>query len=278
MGCTNTREGTRISDLKNECNKLMQENLNSLTVIEYLLLQKNRQSLALRIISLKKRTEEYYEIVTKYRNFWISKAKKDNETSSDQNKPLECEKEQCNEKQELLLTKNTLHKTLDHLHKNWSDNYSTMEEFKESIEKNIDILQKSTTLYGSYYIESKDVIKGEAKSLEGKLEGADQVLYKSIKSLTINLYKIPEKRVYYTLDIEFVKRPKGKLVQLSKEDIICELKSFEEVSKLIPIVENEESIEIPNIDLESVSEKSYTSNEASEDEETIRERLSYTQK
>ncbi|OMJ77788.1 hypothetical protein SteCoe_22538 [Stentor coeruleus] len=273
MGCSNTRESTRISDLKNECNKLMQENLNSLTVIEYLLLQSNRQSLALRMISLKKRTEEYYEIVTKYRNLWISKAKKDYDTSSDQRKPLECEKEQCNEKQELLHTKNTLHKTLDYLHKNWSENYSTMEEFKESIEKNIDILQKSTSLYGSYYIESKDVIKGE-----GKLEDADQFLYKSIKSVTVNLYKIPEKRVYYSPDIEFVKRPKGKLAKISNEDIICELKSFEDAYKLIPIAENEESNEIPNIDLESVSEKSYTSNDLSEDEETIRERLSYTQK
>lgn len=277
MGCASTREGSYVSELKNECNKLMQENLDCLSVIEYLLLKKDRQSLALRVISLKKRTEQYYEIIAKYRNFWISKTKKQ---QKDMISPVlvNCEKEQTEEKKQLVHAKEILYKIIERLKESWAKKHLTLGNFKESLENNSDILQKSTSFYTNYYTENRDIIKEKAREL-GKLAGHDLDIYEDIKTVTVDYYKNPEKRVYYTVDIEFVKKSKSHQTSKTKDELAPEIKSFEEPHNRISVVEKEQGVEDQYIDEESDLEKELDSSYfSSEDEETIRERLSFTQK
>lgn len=281
MGCANSKEGSRVFELKDECSRLMQENLNSLTVIEYLLLENGRQNLALRLISLKKRLEDYYKIVSKYRNFWISKAKKEVESNAESTKLTECEQEQNQERHQLNKTKKTLYKILNNLKENWNDNYSTVEDLKDSMENNPEILHKSTTYYESYYTESKDYIKTKAVELGGKLKNDDLDIYESIKAITVDLYKTSETRVYHTSDIIPTKKYKVQepSIEPVKDETIQELKSFEEPANRISVIEKEgDSNEVRNIIQESDSEIISSGLESSEDEEEFRERLSYTQK
>ncbi|OMJ77457.1 hypothetical protein SteCoe_22933 [Stentor coeruleus] len=281
MGCANSKEGSRSFELKDECNRLMQENLNSLTVIEYLLLESNRKNLALRLISLKKRLEDYYKIILKYRNFWISKANKEVESNIHSTKLTECEQEQDQERHQLNKTKKTLYKILNSLKENWNENYPTVEDLKNSIENNPEILHTSTTYYESYYTESKDYIKTKANEFGGQLKNDDLDIYKNIKATTLDLYKNPETRVYHTSDIKPTKKckPQEPSSELVKEDMVQQLKSFEMPNR-ISVIENEgESSEINNIIInESDSEIISSGFESSENEEEIRERLSYTQK
>ncbi|OMJ75203.1 hypothetical protein SteCoe_25716 [Stentor coeruleus] len=275
MGCTSTREGSYVSDLKNECNKLMKENLDCLSVIEYLLLKKDRQSLALRVISLKKRTEQYYEIIVKYRNFWISKAKKQDILS-----PVlaKCEKEQTEEKRQLVSTKETLYKIVEKLKENWGKKHLTLGDFKESLENDSDILQKSTTFYTNYYTENREIIKEKARELE-KLAGHDLDIYEDIKAVTIYYYKHPEKRVYYTVDIESFKKTKSHQTSKTKDELAPEIKSFEEPQNHISVTDKDQDVEDEYIDNVNESDRDLDSSFlSSEDEETIRERLSFTQK
>ncbi|OMJ68820.1 hypothetical protein SteCoe_33614 [Stentor coeruleus] len=281
MGCANSKEFSHVFEIKDECTRLMQENLNSLTVIEYLLLENSRQSLALRLISLKKRLEEYYKILSKYRNFWISKAKKEVESTPESTILAECEQELNKERHQLNKTKKTLLKVINNLKENWNDNYSTVEDLKDSIENNPEILHKSTMYYENYYTESKDYIKNKANEIGGKLKNDDLDIYESIKAITIDLYKTPETRVYYTPDIKPIEKRKAHKPSSGpvKDDTIQELKSFEETTNRITVIEKEgESNEIKNITQESDSEIISSGLESFEDEEELRERLSYTQK
>ncbi|OMJ79531.1 hypothetical protein SteCoe_20423 [Stentor coeruleus] len=277
MGCSSTREVSYISELKNECNKLMKENLDCISVIEYLLLKKNRQSLALRVISLKKRTEQYYEIIAKYRNFWISKTKKQQQ---DILSPAmaKCEKEQTEEKRQLIYAKEILYKIVEKLKGNWNKKHSNLGNLKESLESNSDILQKSASFYTNYYTENKEVIKKKAKEL-GKLVGDDLDIYEDIRTVTVEFYKHPEKRVYYTEDIEFIKKSKSHQTSKTKDELVIETKSLDESYNRVNDIEKNQSVENQYIDEESEYEREIDSSYlSSEDEETIRERLSYTQK
>ena len=201
MGCSNTREGTIFSSLSLECDELMQKNLEILTIIEYILIGKNKKSAALSILLIKKKTKEYYEILASYRQFWISKAKKSIQNSTSTLEWNLCENEQNKEKRELLKCNEILDKHLNALSLGWKKEYKTSTAYKTYLEQAPQIIQISTTFRQNYYTANKETIKNGIKELNIPLDDADMNLLKSIKSVTTQIYKVAEKRVYHTEEI-----------------------------------------------------------------------------
>ena len=69
MGCTSFREGEALDEVSLDCSLLMKVNLEYLSVIQYLFIERNKQSTALAVMLLKIQTEEFYTIISKYRKF-----------------------------------------------------------------------------------------------------------------------------------------------------------------------------------------------------------------
>ena len=69
MGCTSFREGEALDEAILDCSLLMKVNLEYLSVIQYLFIERNKQSTALAVMLLKIQTEEFYTIISKYRKF-----------------------------------------------------------------------------------------------------------------------------------------------------------------------------------------------------------------
>jgi hypothetical protein len=75
MGCSNTKEESNVSFLGYDTKILMHENINLLSVIEYLFADKNKQGPALAVMLIKKKTEEFYAVLEKYRQLWKVQSK-----------------------------------------------------------------------------------------------------------------------------------------------------------------------------------------------------------
>lgn len=201
MGCSDSKETSEVNHLKNQCERLCKENLSCMQIIEYMLIEKNNLSEAILLFSLKKRTESYYSIISQYRNFWISEAKKSFKESGDSKHITSCLKEQEREKTRLNFTKQTLLEQVEKLNPNWQDNHKSLKELKEELESNPLVVQRSSTLYGSFYVEDKKNLKIAALQHCRNIENLQGSIYKAVKNVTVALYKIPENRVYYTIKI-----------------------------------------------------------------------------
>ena len=201
MGCSDSKETSEINHLKNQCERICKENLSCMQIIEYMLIEKNNLSEAILLFSLKKRTESYYSIISQYRNFWISEAKKSFKDTGESKHITSCIKEQEREKTRLNFTKQTLLEQVEKLNPNWQDHHESLNELKEQLESNPLIVQRSSTLYGSFYIEDKRNLKIAALKHCRNIETLQSSIYKAVKNVTVALYKIPENRVYYTSKI-----------------------------------------------------------------------------
>ena len=118
MGCTNTREGKPFTLLAIDCNELMLRNLEILTIIEYLLIKKNKTSTALAIFSIRKETKDFYDVTANHRQFWIIKAKNTMQNGSLSIEGSRCLNEQNKEKKELQKCTEVLESHLDSLSPN----------------------------------------------------------------------------------------------------------------------------------------------------------------
>ena len=218
MGCSNGREGSSLSALSCDCNNLIEENLEMLTIIEYLMIGKNKTSTAISLISIKKRTEEYYKIISRFRQFWISRAKKslDNEIYSTE--IVKCENEINKEKNLLNKCKENLEKIITWMSPGWNTEHSTLSEWKLYLESLPHVAQMSTTLYENYYMSRKDSIKQSLKAQNSQMDLADTELLKTIKSLTIAPYKNPKQRIYHTEEIKHID-DKEKVKRLMTQEI-----------------------------------------------------------
>lgn len=236
MGCSNTREGKPISWLSTECDTLMQKNLDLFSIIICLLIGKNRTSAALSILSLRKRTEDYYVVIRRYRFFWISRAKKTMENETSTVEVERCEHEQTLEKSQLFSCNSLLQKKVENLRPEWNAETQTIKELLESLEQQPHIAQICTSLYENYYGMSKKHIKAGILECNSPLSDEEKKLFNSIKESTVKFYKVPEKRVYFTEEILVkAKKAKSKITIDEKESI----KNTEELEKSMDRVASE---------------------------------------
>lgn len=237
MGCIDSKERSPLNTLKFHCNGLMSENILCLQVIQYLLIQKNRICQALRVISLQKRTENYYSIIVQYRNFWIYQAKKHENYDSNHNSYINCQKEQQKECFQLKNANEILQYSVSSLHPNWQETFSNIKDFKDYLECSKSVVEQSSSLYGSYYTQDIKQLKKVALEYSQNIQEFDSQLYKDIKEVTINRYKIPENRVYFTNKIIHKKlNTNENLKDDEREDLINNLKSFE-IQKSVNILD-----------------------------------------
>lgn len=289
MGCSDSKETTQINCLRIQCDGLMKENISLLHLLAYLLLDQNNYSEALLLISLVKRTESYYSIIAQYRNYWITEAKAAFKSSNNTKSIQVCEKEQEKEKVRLNFTKTTLTELVDKLKPEWQERFENYLQLKESLETDPITAQKISSLYGSFYTEEKKVLKKAALKYCKNIEKLYGNVYKAVKSVTVNFYKVPENRIYFTHKIVHEKvDPEEKeeekvqeTINTKRERIIrsedlehlksIEFKKFNSMIETIsdPVTARRDYQESIDEEL-SVTSENY-------DEETIA-RLSYTQK
>jgi hypothetical protein len=230
MGCIDSKESGSIGTLKGECNYLMYENILALQVVQYLLVEKGNISLAIRVISLKKRTENYYSIITQYRNYWILNAKKKKKVPDSLQDIKNCLEQQTLELQQLQEAEKVLSNIIEKLKPKWKETFSSLEKLKDHLEESKSIIMHSSSLYGSYYSEDFRKMKIAALEHSQNIQNFDNDIYDQIKAVTVCKYKVLEKRVYYTSKIVHMKikdaKDKSKNFN-SREDLIYNLKSFE---------------------------------------------------
>ena len=189
----------------------MKKNLAALSVIEYLLISKSKTNVALKVLEILKRTEDYYSIVRRYRQFWLSKARRAANYSAEIKETEVCEEEQKKEKSQLVLCSEILEKILESFNKNWKSSYDSVEDWRNHLELQPNLTQESTALYENYYIAEKSDIKSAILDLNVPTEDCDLRLIESVKQVTIKFYKISEKRVYFTDEILIDNKIKQKL-------------------------------------------------------------------
>lgn len=231
MGCIDSRESSPIKYLKHQCNFQMYENILALQLIQYLLIEKGNISLAIRVISLKKRTENYYSIITQYRNYWVfnaQKPKKDKEGNKDFDS---CIEQQNKELEQLKEAKTALYEIIEKLKPNWQKSFHSLDALKEHLEESKSIIMHSSSLYGSYYNENYKKMKIAALEHSQNIQNFDNEIYDKIKSVTVNKYKVLEQRIYYTPSILHMKVRVSKKTESKNfdgtDEIINNLKSFE---------------------------------------------------
>lgn len=206
----------------------MSENIFCMQVIQYLLIQKHKICQAIRIISLQKRIENYYSIIVQYRNFWIYQAKKHEHTDPGNHNYQSCLIEQQKELSQLKSTNNRLSFIVSSLNPDWQEDFQTLKAFKDYLECSKSVVEQSSSLYGSYYTEDYKQLKSVALEYSQNIEEFDSNLYKDVKNATINKYKIPENRVYFTSKIVHKRLTTQPLmVEEKRERQISNLKSFE---------------------------------------------------
>jgi len=256
MGCIDSKEKSSLNTLKFHCDELMSNNLLCLLVIQYLLIQKNQICQALRIISLLKSTENYYSIIVQYRNFWVYQAKKHEKNDPSHKSYINCQKEQQKEYIQLKNANEVLEYSVSSLHPNWQDTFSDLKAFKSYLETSKSVVEQSSSLYGSYYTEDKKHLKKVALEYSHNIQEFDSQLYKDIKEVTVNRYKIPENRVYFTPKIIHKKlNTIENLKDDERDELINNLKSFEAQKSLNLLDCSSDILEniTEKIDLESVS-------------------------
>lgn len=287
MGCSDSKETTQINFLRIQCDALMKENLSVLHLLGYLLLDQNNYSEALLLISLIKRTESYYSIITQYRNYWITEAKQAFKSSNSTKSIQACEKEQEKERARLHFTKTTLIELIDKLRPDWQDQFESYLQLKESLETDPITAQKISSLYGSFYTEEKKVLKKAALKYCKNIEKLYGSTYKAVKSVTVNFFKVPENRIYFTHKIahEKVAEEEEQKVLETMTTKHEKLTKSEELERLISVEFKKYNSVIETISdpvtarrdyQESIDEELSVTSE-NYDEETIA-RLSYTQK
>jgi hypothetical protein len=213
MGCSDSRDTSEIHALKIQCENLCEENLSILQLLEYLLIEKNNISEAILLISLKKRTESYYLIISKYRNFWITEAKNSFEVSRNRKDLSPCLKEQEREKSRLSFTRQALQEQIEKQRPGWQDHYKTLKNFMEALESDSSIMQRSSSLYGNFYMKSRKELKLAAKEHSKNIEALPGSVYEAVKNVTVSFYKIAENRVYFTNKIMNEKTSTGEKFQ-----------------------------------------------------------------
>ena len=231
MGCIDSKESSPVLHLKHQCNLAMYENVLALQVIQYLLVDKGNISLAIRVISLKKRTENYYSIITQYRNYWVFNAHK-KKPEGEGNKDLDaCLNQQKKELEQLTQAKTALMEVIEKLKPDWQKSFGSLDELKEHLEGSKSIIMHSSSLYGSYYTEDFRKMKIAALEHSQNIQNFDNEIYDKIKSVTVNKYKVLEHRVYYTPKILHMKVRDEKKTESKnfdgRDELINNLKSFE---------------------------------------------------
>ncbi|OMJ95722.1 hypothetical protein SteCoe_788 [Stentor coeruleus] len=206
MGCSNTREGKANSELSVECDSIMNFNLDLLTILEYLYIQNNRTGVALSIMLMKKRTDEYYKVVQTYRQYWLSEAKSCTEADIQEQVIKRCEHEQKKEKEQLLNCREKLYKTIENLRPLWSKEFNSASDYLIYLENLPSIVHVSTTLYENFYTATKPQIKLGIEELNSPLTDIENLFIKTLKQVTIYFYKVSENRVYYTSKIPLKER------------------------------------------------------------------------
>lgn len=214
MGCINPRPGKSIPALCEECDLLMKENLTLLTILEYLLIGREQKSVAISILAIRNRTEIYYQSVFRYRNFWISKTKKTE--GAEIGFIDKCEKQIELERNQLSNTKVILEQHATNMSRDWNKRFKTLDEWKSYLEKHPSIAQLSIQLHEHYSSLSKIEVKSIVTQ-DAEIEEKDIKLIKSIKAATINLYKNPKVRVYYTEEIVLKEQVVEKMMKISNE-------------------------------------------------------------
>lgn len=290
MGCTNSRSGKINSMLSTECDDLMRNNLDILRTFECLYIQQQKLNLALSILYIKKRTEQFYKIVQNYRRFWLSDSKSSNDESINLKKLEKCERQQMIEREQLINCQSRLIKLLSELHRDWPKEYSDLSNFLEYLEISPSVTQASTSLYGNFYLCSDKEIK-EGILEYGELSSSEKEMLKRIKEVTVEPYKDENKIVYATDRVVIRKRRrKSRTQQPVVHKVEKSVTKEPEVEKVIQKVEEPKMSEgVTKVESVSTtkgeqqefsdSESSYESyTETDEDDEQYLARLSVSQK
>ena len=220
MGCTSSRSGKSNSLLSTECDSLIQTNLSLLQILEFVFITKRKLNSALSILYLSKCCEQYYKLIKAYRNYWLSDAKSSLDESTLSRKLEKCEQEQIKEKNQLSDCYETLLALVSELTPEWKSAHESISDYLENLEQSPLVTQASTTLYGNFYMASKQEIK-EAVAEYGELSKEDKETIQKVKKVGINPYKDQRSCVYFTEKIVISKRKRKSImlnsVQLKRE-------------------------------------------------------------
>lgn len=210
MGCTSSRSGKTNSILSTECDSLIQSNLSLLQILEFVFITKRKLNSALSILYLSKCCEQYYKLIKTYRNYWLSEAKSSLDESTLSRKLEKCEQEQIKEKNQLVNCYETLLALVSELTPEWKSAHESISDYLEDLEQSPSVTQASTTLYGNFYMASKQEIK-EAVAEYGELSKEDKETIQKVKKVAINPYKDTRSCVYFTEKIVISKRKRKSL-------------------------------------------------------------------
>ena len=210
MGCSMSREGKAIAVLSIENDFLMQRNLEFFSITILLLIQKNNQSTAIAVLSLKKRTEEFYEIIKRYRQLWISRVKQSGDFESSNSESLRCEMEENREKAQLVACNQCLQTRIKELRPDWAPEHQSSKALLESLEVQTHIASVATALYEKYYAADGASIKASIQNSDAPLHPSDAKFVKAIKDVSVKVYENAKTRVYQTEEIQITDKGKGK--------------------------------------------------------------------
>ncbi|OMJ85096.1 hypothetical protein SteCoe_13686 [Stentor coeruleus] len=201
MGCTNSREDKSTPALRNQSSELMRQNIELLTVIEYLFLKYNNEPGALKVHEIKQRTEDFYAVVTKLRQYWNTKCKENYEKTRNRAHLLRLSSEQHREKDQLIETRNYLKSVLADFEPGWEMMFSNVTELKNKLESSKELMLELTNMYFDINKTGKSNIKKYMNENGIVLDNETKSLVYGIKKFTVKLYKHSTQRVYFTEDI-----------------------------------------------------------------------------
>lgn len=201
MGCTNTREDKSTPALRNQSSELMHQNLELLTVIEYLFLKYDNEPGALKVLEIKQWTEDFYAVVSKLRQYWCTKCKESYEKTRNRAHLLRLSSEQHREKEQLIETRNHLKSVLADFEPGWEMKYSSVAELKNKLESSKELMLDLTQMYFDVNKTGKSNIRKHMNENGIILDNETKSLVYGIKKFTVKLYKHSTQRVYFTEDI-----------------------------------------------------------------------------
>jgi hypothetical protein len=222
------------------------------------------------MLYLSKCAEQYYKIIKNYRNYWLSDARSSTDELMLSRKLEKCEQEQMKEKSQLLACRSQLLKLISDLHPNWPESYPSIYLFLADLETSPSVTQAATTLYGNFYLTSKQEIK-EGIVEYGDFDEIEKEMIRKVKNVTVVPYKDSRKCVYFT-DKIVISRKKKSFAGNETAHVKRASSRIDEQRTLAVIQENRETRETRKIS-ENVEGSDYFTKDAKSDDVRISEKV-----
>ena len=203
MGCTGSRDPKVPDHDSADSNQIMVEILDLFSIVELLMLRSRSMPAALMIMNTKKRTEEYYAVITNSRKYWTAVSNTPRHSFSGGKIIEKYTEEQQKEREQLIGARKALRKAIEVLKPDWKLEYSSVDLLKLALENEPELMHALSEMYCSHYGGRNEKIKEVIRQMHEEPTQQELEIIKQIKAATINVCKNAYKIEFYGID------PKG---------------------------------------------------------------------